>query len=348
MAFLAIGSAKELARVPMGPYVGVLLGEVQSVGLIQYGHVLAVIDPQTGSRVFAMAAEKNAFAGTSIGGGSYFLCGYDGASHLNYGASDDYAERDKFLAKALERARQHLNLPTDAHDPVKNGDVHDPFGERGFQTSPRSPGPSQPAAAPGSRRAAGPAAFADQDLRAAMWLSFAGAALVAARLLFLALPVSHGFPPAFGILFTLLSLAGYTLFAVGCWTAGESIPGQTTVWARLAALAAGAAAFMTVVLTLSSFAPEVWFMVGRISPRGFFMVGLGFHALFLIELALLRGLRIGVRPAFSLLMMWGLLTLAEFAVTWNHHHSAEWVTLCTLLGLGLWTIFHLALIRKLR
>lgn len=113
MAFLAISSSRELARVPLGPYVGILLDDVESPGFIQYGHVLEVIDPRAGERVFAVAAERNQLAGTGLGGGSHFICGYDGGSHLNYGSSDDYADRDKFLARAVELVREHLQLPVE-------------------------------------------------------------------------------------------------------------------------------------------------------------------------------------------------------------------------------------------
>ncbi len=103
-----IASAQPVRGYELGEYRAVLLGDVESAGMVRYAHILAVYDP-TGEPCLYVAAEVNGLA-ASLGGGSHFLGVFPGDAHLNLGASDEWADRERFARKALEVAKQHLGI----------------------------------------------------------------------------------------------------------------------------------------------------------------------------------------------------------------------------------------------
>lgn len=86
---------------------------------LQYAHVMYVYaqgDFLTGKPCFAVAAEVNRIAPPGSGR-SHFLGMFAGEPrHVNLGASDEWADIEKFTAKALEVIAEHFDLPSPPQD----------------------------------------------------------------------------------------------------------------------------------------------------------------------------------------------------------------------------------------
>lgn len=97
-----------------GPCSCVLVTGCRSVSRVKYAHVLYVYeggDFLTGRPCFAVASEVNLVAGLGDTG-SHFLGTFPGDPiHVNLGASDEWADLDKFTARALEVVAGHFSLP---------------------------------------------------------------------------------------------------------------------------------------------------------------------------------------------------------------------------------------------
>lgn len=104
--FPAISTASPIQEFPMGPCTAVLLGDIESIGGIEYTHILAVYDP-AGSPVLFVTAERNCFSDSD----ARFLCLFDSRGHHNCDCSIDWADRDRFLRRALPLASEALGLP---------------------------------------------------------------------------------------------------------------------------------------------------------------------------------------------------------------------------------------------
>src|SRR5262245_42764950 len=102
----AISDARPLRYYDMGSHVGVLLGELSSAGFVEYLFVLAVSPINDENNPLYVTAEKNHMEGALPGiegdGGSHFLCSFEGGVHCNFGSSDDWADVEKFEARALQ------------------------------------------------------------------------------------------------------------------------------------------------------------------------------------------------------------------------------------------------------
>ena len=96
-------------RFSLGPYRAELLGRVESASLTDYLYVLAVFKGQAAEPCLVVTSEVNADC-WNIGGGSHFLCVFSGEIHSNMGASDDWADLDKFTSKALTLAAAELRV----------------------------------------------------------------------------------------------------------------------------------------------------------------------------------------------------------------------------------------------
>lgn len=112
-----INDARHVSSYMFGREVMVMFfTDCKSAGTIQYTHVAFVyrIDPDKPMPktpppvIFAVASEVNAMA--QHGGGSHFLGVFPGSGHMNYGASDDFADLEKFSARALEVVAEQLQL----------------------------------------------------------------------------------------------------------------------------------------------------------------------------------------------------------------------------------------------
>ena len=96
-----------------GPCSCVLVTDCQNSSRVEYAHVMYVYeggDVLTGRPCLAVASEVNRMA-TAGSGRSHFLGLFPGEGHVNLGASDDWAEMDRFAAKALEVIAERFSLP---------------------------------------------------------------------------------------------------------------------------------------------------------------------------------------------------------------------------------------------
>jgi hypothetical protein len=96
-------------RYSLGPYGAELMGRIESASLTDYLYVLAVFKEQATEPCLVVTSEVNADC-WNIGGGSHFLCVFSGEIHSNMGASDDWADLDKFKSKALSLAAAELRV----------------------------------------------------------------------------------------------------------------------------------------------------------------------------------------------------------------------------------------------
>jgi|SRR6266567_531436 len=95
-----ITSARTKGLVEVGGHTAALLTDIVSVGPVEYLYVVAVFPGDSLDPCFYVASEVNKMA-KQFGSGSHFLGLFDGDGHLNRGASDDWADEEKFFAEAL-------------------------------------------------------------------------------------------------------------------------------------------------------------------------------------------------------------------------------------------------------
>ena len=96
-------------RYGLGTYRAELMGRIESASLTDYLYVLAVFKGQAAEPCLVVTSEVNADS-WNIGGGSHFLCMFSGEIHSNMGASDDWADLEKFTSKALSLAAAELRV----------------------------------------------------------------------------------------------------------------------------------------------------------------------------------------------------------------------------------------------
>jgi hypothetical protein len=96
-------------RYGLGPYRAELMGRIESASLTDYLYVLAVFKDKASEPCLVVTSEVNADC-WNIGGGSHFLCVFSGEIHSNMGASDDWADLEKFTSKALSLAASELRV----------------------------------------------------------------------------------------------------------------------------------------------------------------------------------------------------------------------------------------------
>jgi hypothetical protein len=334
MAFLAIGRSRELGRYPIGPYIGVLLGDVESVGMIEYGHVLDVFDPRTGRRVFAVAAERNQMASIRPGSGSHFICGYDGQSHLNYGSSDDWADKDRFLAKARELVYNHFGLPRDQQEQAIVPELARPSVLPAIPIEEDHEQPARPAGSPA----------------VGMWLMLAGVVTVAVPTVIFSLPMVLPKEMYVSLQWAsnLCGLVGRGLFVAGCFLAASRLPSRESFWLWPAGIVAAVSALLLVVSIGVHLADPQGPLVevDRISSRGMFLVALLLHGAFLLQL----GGRLGFNfhPRLVVLVMGGgaVLTVMVFFTTWANGYPPHLVSMGTLAGIAIWAVVQLVVTGK--
>jgi hypothetical protein len=96
-----------------GPCSCVLVTDCRNSSRVQYAHVMYVYeggDFLTGRPCLAVASEVNRMASAGSGR-SHFLGLFPGEGHVNLGAADDWADMDRFAAKALEVIAEQFSLP---------------------------------------------------------------------------------------------------------------------------------------------------------------------------------------------------------------------------------------------
>lgn len=85
--------------------IAVLFGNIRCTGMARFQWLLAVSENagDGGGRMLFIAAEVNRFGDLGCRG-SHFLGVFDRGRHISLGCSDDWGERAKFTARALEVA----------------------------------------------------------------------------------------------------------------------------------------------------------------------------------------------------------------------------------------------------
>jgi hypothetical protein len=102
-----IASAEPVARYQVAGRQAVLLDNIISAGMVQYQYILVVYE-RDGEPCFFVASEINAEK-EAFGGGSHFLGVFPGDGHENLGDSDEWADRERFAARAFAIAQERLS-----------------------------------------------------------------------------------------------------------------------------------------------------------------------------------------------------------------------------------------------
>jgi len=107
-------NARPVYHYQIGSYIAVVVTDCESVGMISYTHVLFLLEPRKQEPIFAVAAELNSFT-ASISTERLFLGVFNGQGHLNLGMSEDWADLDKFTARALKIVTDHFKITETPH-----------------------------------------------------------------------------------------------------------------------------------------------------------------------------------------------------------------------------------------
>jgi hypothetical protein len=102
-------NARPVYRYQFGNYIGVVVTDCESVGMIQYTHVLFVFEVGEKTPIFAVASEISSML-IEHNPNARFLGVFDGHGHSNYGLSEDWLDLDKFTTMALNVATEHFNV----------------------------------------------------------------------------------------------------------------------------------------------------------------------------------------------------------------------------------------------
>ena len=120
----AVESLNQIGGAPFGPGRTVLFfDQIKSSGPIQYALLLGVFDNASESPLYFVTSEVNA-ANSAHGGGSHFLGVFNGEAHANHGASDDWADPEKFFPEALKLAAADFGItPAQALEGGESGEA---------------------------------------------------------------------------------------------------------------------------------------------------------------------------------------------------------------------------------
>jgi hypothetical protein len=103
-----VGESNPLRRYRLGQYVAVLAGDIKSPGQVSYLYILSFVRDGENEPSVYVASEVDRFS--FLGGGSHVLGVFDAAGHHNLGASDDWADLDRFATEALTVGARYLGV----------------------------------------------------------------------------------------------------------------------------------------------------------------------------------------------------------------------------------------------
>jgi hypothetical protein len=119
-----IQSAREVRRHEFGDFRATLFDEIVSFDIVEYTFMMILYSNKSGEPILYLTSEKNSapfaelFQSLGIkpatdadgieGTGSHFFCVFDEDGHSNYGASNDWADADKFEQEALKAIGEGL------------------------------------------------------------------------------------------------------------------------------------------------------------------------------------------------------------------------------------------------
>jgi hypothetical protein len=146
-----IASARRVRKFRLGPFLATLVTDCQMPAtnqpIIRYKHILflsALHDPVF-KPFFAVAAERSsmleemALSGEGYSKDAHFLGVFPGEGHMNFGMSDEWADLDKFSARALEIASQHLKISDTPQEIPLTDAEQDPFDPYAAYRAPQPP-----------------------------------------------------------------------------------------------------------------------------------------------------------------------------------------------------------------
>ena len=100
----AIESAHQRQKFRVGRFTVIFFDQIVSAGPAKYEYMVIAVDDSHHTRLY-VTAEVNPLA-KRFGGGSHFLGVFDGASHINHGSADDWADGEVFRARAVQLIRE--------------------------------------------------------------------------------------------------------------------------------------------------------------------------------------------------------------------------------------------------
>ena len=119
-----IQSAREVRRHEFGDFRAILFDEIVSFDIVEYTFMMILYSNKSGEPILYLTSEKNSapfvelFQNLGIepqtnaegieGTGSHFFCAFDEDGHSNYGASNNWADADKFEQEALKAIGEGL------------------------------------------------------------------------------------------------------------------------------------------------------------------------------------------------------------------------------------------------
>lgn len=105
-----IESAALRERAPLGEeHQALFYDQVVSAGAVEYRFVVVVFARDVEDPCLFVTSEVNAMA-SELGGGSHFLCVFEGNTHFNLGADDAWADPDRFFPESLRVAAERLEI----------------------------------------------------------------------------------------------------------------------------------------------------------------------------------------------------------------------------------------------
>jgi hypothetical protein len=108
----------ECQSYDFGQHIGVLHTDVIARGKIRYRYIFELRLKESKSALLYVTSEQNAmygvFGSDLTSDGSHFLCMFRGRLHYNLGDSNDWADIEKFEARAIAIIAQQLNYPVNS------------------------------------------------------------------------------------------------------------------------------------------------------------------------------------------------------------------------------------------
>ncbi|HVU14265.1 MAG TPA: hypothetical protein VHD90_23460 [Phototrophicaceae bacterium] len=96
-------------RYRVGDLMLLVVTDCESVGLIHYRHVLYAFRINEPQPIFAVAAEINSISAQTHPD-RLFLGVFPGSAHENLGMSPDWADLDKFTARAIQIVQERFGI----------------------------------------------------------------------------------------------------------------------------------------------------------------------------------------------------------------------------------------------
>jgi hypothetical protein len=104
-----IQSSNVKQKFQLGNYTAVLLGDIVSVGYLEYRYIMVVFKDGDQEPCFFVTSETNSLI-KEDGNDSYCLCTFIGDCHLNCGFSEKWANKALFTEEALRIIKETFGI----------------------------------------------------------------------------------------------------------------------------------------------------------------------------------------------------------------------------------------------